>query len=277
MSHASVSHNVAMRILSVIVLLLVSLFAAADPNQCAPKQSAPWNVTFEFSGTVRAGQSFECDLTSGISFHLEAHKGGWNIAVRFNKHPQNFAHDNPDSDEDALQIPGTQPWPANGPALERRFSVLLGGPAAKFSEHPPISTFKSTSIKLGEPTSDKPFAAIEELSFDVQLKLPSATGIVVFQTSGTGGGVTPPTTISAPDPEYSEQARQKRYEGTVRLWCIVDVDGLLKDIRVQRSLGEGLDQKAIEAVKKWKFRPATFEGDPVPVMINIDLNFRMRK
>jgi TonB family protein len=273
---ASLSHNASMRILSVIALLLVSLVAVADSNECVPKQSPPPAETFEFSGTVHAGQSFHCDLTSGISFHLDPDKGGWNIAVRFKDHPQNFAHDDPNSDEDALAIPGTQPPSVNAPALERRFSVLLGGPAAKFSEHPPISTFKSTTIKLGEPSSDKPFAPIEELSFDVELKLPSAAGIVVFQIAGTAG-VTPPKTISAPDPEYSEQARQKRYEGTVRLWCIVDVDGLLKDIRVQRSLGEGLDQKAIEAVKKWKFRPATFEGDPVPVKINIDVNFRLRR
>ena len=57
------------------------------------------------------------------------------------------------------------------------------------------------------------------------------------------------------EPEYSEEARKAKYQGTVLLYIEVDTDGRATNIRVVRSLGLGLDEKAIEAVKKWKFKP----------------------
>jgi len=90
-----------------------------------------------------------------------------------------------------------------------------------------------------------------------------------------GGGVTAPRALYSPDPDYSEEARKAKYQGTVVLWLIVGPDGRPRDIKVQRSLGMGLDQKAIEAVKNWKFDPATKEGKPVAVQINVEVNFRL--
>jgi len=65
---------------------------------------------------------------------------------------------------------------------------------------------------------------------------------------GTGGGITPPVAIYRPDPEFSEQARRARYGGTVWLSIVIDADGRARDIKVVRSLGMGLDEKAIKAV-----------------------------
>ncbi len=90
-----------------------------------------------------------------------------------------------------------------------------------------------------------------------------------------GGGVEPPKMLYAPDPIYSEEARQAQLQGTVVLWLIVDENGLPMNIRVQRSLGMGLDEAAIAAVKQWKFGPATKNGQPVRVMINVEVNFRL--
>ena len=90
-----------------------------------------------------------------------------------------------------------------------------------------------------------------------------------------GGGVSAPKALYAPDPEYSEEARKAKYQGTVVLWLVVSADGRPQQIRVQRSLGMGLDEKAIEAVKQWKFDPARKDGQPVPVMINVEVNFRL--
>ena len=89
-------------------------------------------------------------------------------------------------------------------------------------------------------------------------------------------GVSPPRVISATDPQYSKEARKARVEGTVLLWLIVGPDGLAHDIKVARSLGHGLDQTAIEAVRTWKFKPGLKDGRPVPVQINVELNFRLR-
>jgi periplasmic protein TonB len=90
-----------------------------------------------------------------------------------------------------------------------------------------------------------------------------------------GGGVSAPKGIYTPDPEYSEEARKAKYQGVCVLWLIVDPNGHPRDIKVARSLGMGLDQKAIEAVRNWKFEPAKKDGQPVAVQINVEVNFRL--
>jgi periplasmic protein TonB len=90
-----------------------------------------------------------------------------------------------------------------------------------------------------------------------------------------GGGVSAPKALDTPDPEYSEEARKAKYQGTCILWLIVDQNGRPNDIKVARSLGMGLDQKAIDAVRHWKFEPAMKDGHPVAVQINVEVNFRL--
>lgn len=90
-----------------------------------------------------------------------------------------------------------------------------------------------------------------------------------------GGGVSAPKKIYDPEPEYSEEARKAKYQGVVVLWVVIGPDGRTHDIKVQRSLGMGLDEKAVEAVKQWKFEPAKKDGQPVAVQVNIEVNFRL--
>ena len=90
-----------------------------------------------------------------------------------------------------------------------------------------------------------------------------------------GGAVSAPRVLYSPDPEYSDEARRARYQGTCVLSLIVGSDGLPGYIRVTRSIGMGLDEKAIEAVKQWKFQPAMKDGKPVAVAINIEVEFRL--
>ncbi|HKD86623.1 MAG TPA: energy transducer TonB [Terriglobales bacterium] len=90
-----------------------------------------------------------------------------------------------------------------------------------------------------------------------------------------GGGVSAPRALDTPDPEYSEEARKAKYQGTCILWLIVDPNGRPRDIKVARALGMGLDEKAIEAVRNWKFEPAMKDGKPVAVQINVEVNFRL--
>jgi len=90
-----------------------------------------------------------------------------------------------------------------------------------------------------------------------------------------GGGVSAPRAIDSPSPDYSEEARKAKYQGTVVLWLIVDANGKPRDVKVARSLGMGLDQKAIEAVRLWKFQPAMKDGTPVAVQINVEVNFHL--
>ncbi len=90
-----------------------------------------------------------------------------------------------------------------------------------------------------------------------------------------GGGVSAPRVIYDPDPEYSEEARQAKYQGTVVLWIVIGPDGRAREVRVQRALGMGLDEKAMEAVRSWRFQPAMKDGHPVAVQVNVEVNFRL--
>ena len=90
-----------------------------------------------------------------------------------------------------------------------------------------------------------------------------------------GGGVSAPKVIYQPDPEYSEEARKAKYQGVCVLSLIVGPDGKPRDVKVARSLGLGLDEKAIEAVNQWKFDPAQKDGRPVAVAINVEVTFRL--
>jgi len=90
-----------------------------------------------------------------------------------------------------------------------------------------------------------------------------------------GGGVSAPVPTFRPEPEYSEEARAAKWQGAVLLQLVVDPSGVPQNIQVARSLGLGLDQKAIEAVQKWRFTPAFKDGQPVPVAANIEVNFRL--
>lgn len=90
-----------------------------------------------------------------------------------------------------------------------------------------------------------------------------------------GGGVSAPRAIYAPDPEFSEEARKAKYQGSVVLSAIIGSDGRPRNLRVVRSLGMGLDEKATEAVTRWRFEPARKGSQPVAVEVNIEVAFRL--
>jgi TonB family protein len=90
-----------------------------------------------------------------------------------------------------------------------------------------------------------------------------------------GPGVNTPFLAHSPDPQYTEEARRAHIEGVVVISMIVDENGVPRNIQVIRPLGHGLDEKAIEAVSHYRFRPATFRKNPVAVKVNIEVHFKM--
>jgi TonB family protein len=90
-----------------------------------------------------------------------------------------------------------------------------------------------------------------------------------------GGGVTAPALVSKVEPEYSEEARKAKYQGVVVLYVEVDASGRAQNLRVIQGLGMGLDEKAMEAVRKWRFRPGMKDGKPVTVAARIEVSFRL--
>jgi TonB family protein len=91
----------------------------------------------------------------------------------------------------------------------------------------------------------------------------------------TGAGVTQPRLLSKIEPVYSEEARKARLQGRVQLQAIVKTNGVAADFTVKTSLGLGLDEEAVRAVKQWRFSPGAKNGVPVPVFVSVDVNFRL--
>ena len=98
---------------------------------------------------------------------------------------------------------------------------------------------------------------------------------LIFSTAKVGHGVAAPRAVFTPDPTYDEAARLAGYQGTTVLWLIITPDGQASDFKIARALGLGLDETAVAAVSTWKFQPATRDGQPVAVQINVEVNFRL--
>jgi protein TonB len=104
---------------------------------------------------------------------------------------------------------------------------------------------------------------------------PGSGGLTGGGVAHPGGGISNPRLIYSVDPEFSDEARRQKYQGVVVLSVIVDSQGNPQRIRVVRPLGMGLDEKAVDAVKQYKFKPAMEGGKPVPVEITIEVNFQL--
>jgi len=90
-----------------------------------------------------------------------------------------------------------------------------------------------------------------------------------------GAGVSAPIAIYSPVPAYSEEARKAKFAGTVLLWIVVDAQGAVRNIRIAKRLGMGLDEEAVKTVNTWKFKPALRQGIPVPVQMQVEVSFRL--
>ncbi len=93
--------------------------------------------------------------------------------------------------------------------------------------------------------------------------------------SRVGRGVSPPHQIFAPEPQFSEPARKAKYQGTAVLGLVVSEEGLPTNVHITAPLGYGLDEKAVQAVQTWKFKPAQKDGQPVRVEIAVEIDFHL--
>lgn len=90
-----------------------------------------------------------------------------------------------------------------------------------------------------------------------------------------GGSIHPPSVLYQVEPEFSEEARKAKFSGNVQVYLWVDEHGNPSHIRVARGVGMGLDEKALEAVRQYKFKPAMLNGKPVKVDLYIDVDFHI--
>jgi protein TonB len=142
-------------------------------------------------------------------------------------------------------------------------------------------------VPIPDPTPDEPEPIRLPDEVEPEIDLPD-TDIIFGIPDGpppeaeptgpimVGGDVKPPEKISAPQPQYTEIARKARIQGVVIVQAIIDKQGVVTNVKVLKPLPMGLDQAAAEAIKSWKFKPATLNGKPVAVYYNLTVNFTLQ-
>lgn len=131
-----------------------------------------------------------------------------------------------------------------------------------------------------QQTPNKPGDSVSALTGNAKQvdgsKPTSSAGIDIGEpVYQVGSSIQPPVVIHMVSPKYSQQARAAKFSGDVVVSMIVDSEGKLRDVHILRGVGMGLDENAIEAVKKYRFKPALRDGKPVAVYLNVQVNFRI--
>jgi TonB family protein len=157
-------------------------------------------------------------------------------------------------------------WVADSHAVD---SVLRGGSSEVYPGNVRAST--RSVVPPSDSTPNRGFRCAGEWPAPETTAAPSASPNVYR----IGNGITGPALLDKVEPDYTEKARKAKLAGTVLLYMQIDTSGKAVNMRVLRSLGMGLDEKAMEAVKKWRFRPAFKDGQPVVVETQVEVNFRL--
>jgi protein TonB len=145
---------------------------------------------------------------------------------------------------------------------------------------------KSKKVPIPDPTPDEPEPIRLEDEIEPDIEMPDTDllfdipeGPPPSEPSGpihVGGDVQAPVKINAPQPQYTEIARKARIQGVVIVQAIIDKDGNVQNVKLLKGLPMGLDQAAVDAIKKWRFQPATLNGKPVTVYYNLTVNFTLQ-
>ncbi len=145
---------------------------------------------------------------------------------------------------------------------------------------------KAKKVPIPDPTPDEPEPIRLQDEDEPEIDLPDTD--IIFGVPDApppaepegpirvGGDVKAPEKIFHPPPQYTEIARKARIQGVVIIEAIIDKQGLVTNVKILKTLPMGLDTAAADAVKKWRFKPATLNGKPVAVIYNLTVNFRLQ-
>ncbi len=166
--------------------------------------------------------------------------------------------------------------------------VRFKPPPPKAQEQIPKPRETRRRIPIPDPTPDEPepivspeieVPEVDSLALDAIYGVPDAPPAPGWSGPAphrVGGGVSPPVRIHAPQPRYTEEARQARIQGVVILEAIIDQEGRVRAVRVLKDLPMGLAESAVETVREWRFEPARLDGRPVPVYYNLTVRFSLQ-
>lgn len=145
---------------------------------------------------------------------------------------------------------------------------------------------KAKKVPIPDPTPDEPEPIRLEDEIEPEMELPDTD--VIFEIPDgpppaeptgplqVGGDVQAPVKLDSPPPQYTEIARKARIQGVVIVQAIINKEGTVENVKVLKGLPMGLDQAAIDAIKRWRFKPATLNGKPVTVYYNLTVNFTLQ-
>ena len=159
--------------------------------------------------------------------------------------------------------------------LQKMVTVEIELPSGKPSEEGATVAIRAVFVLPGESMMDAVPAFWRAYFADLEGKVydpPSSAGTVYRAEANV---ISAPRAVDSPPPGYSEEGRRAKYQGSMVVWLVVDATGTPRDLQVQRPLGLGLDEKAVERISTWKFKPGQKEGQPVPVKINVEVSFRL--
>ena len=167
--------------------------------------------------------------------------------------------------------------------------VRFEPPPPQATQQKPRQEKKVKKIPIPDPTPDEPEPIVRE---DPQLPETDLSDLdnVVFGSDSVpavpggsgrwpmkiGSGVLPPKKIYAPQPLYTEEARQARIQGVVILEAVIDEKGRVQNVKILKGLPEGLSESAVQTAAKWEFEPATLNGEAVPVYFNLTIRFSLQ-
>lgn len=181
---------------------------------------------------------------------------------------------------------GSLPTLARDVEQEKKVYVVQ---QVRFQPPPPpqeqeIPPPKSKKVPIPDPTPDEPEPIVDPEQIQPEIDLPDTDAIFGMPDAPpaepqgpimVGGDVKAPVKTSGADPSYTEIARRARIEGVVIVQAIVNKEGIVENVKVLKGLPMGLDQSAVDAVKRWRFEPATLHGKPVDVYYTLTVNFQL--
>ena len=211
---------------------------------------------------------------------VEGHYLAQELSQRLEHHKKNFAVTDDKQLSSALANGRISPNDLNAPEILQRIGTALQADAvvtgtleitpARYVVHVSVHRVKDGSIVVLLDQRVKRPAYVDSLVF----LDPSGSATKVARAGVDGIGV--PTCLVCPPPDYTEKARRTKIQGNVVLLVVIDQEGRTGKIAVTNANDDGLAVKAIEAVRKWRFKPATDkEGKPVSVLVPIQVTFRL--
>ncbi len=233
----------------------------------------------EYTPAKVNGEAVDSAISEEVQFTLQGNEAGWKLRRSLTAVQHDGKRVNSMEQPRLAEYVAPVPAVCEGKMLHAAFTISPGGiPEEVKAVNPARGTVPpavAQAILGWKFVPGKLNGVPARSTAKVQFACGTAPEVAMEANVQAGAPTTPPAVRFKVDPEYSEEARQAKAQGTALLSVVVGRSGRAKSMRVVRSLGMGLDEKAMAAVSQWLFAPGTKSGAPVDVQATIEINFRL--